>query len=86
MPVVSKFYGIVIRLLALRGLGPRVSAMYQDQEMVVDVETLRVVGGEGPERMRKLVVEWLMQHRAELLRVAGEAKRSGVIRPIPPLV
>lgn len=86
MPVVSKFYGIVIRLLTLRGLKPRVSAIYQDQEMVVDVESLRVVGGEGPERMRTLVVEWIIQNRAELMRAAGEAKRAGAVSPIRPLV
>jgi len=54
--------------------------------MVVDVESLRVVGGDGPDRMRTLVVEWIIQNRAELLRAAGEVKRAGVISPIRPLV
>ncbi len=36
MPVLAKFYGIVIRLMCLQNLGTRLHAFYEGAELVTD--------------------------------------------------
>lgn len=71
MPVLAKFCGIVIRLLSLRTLGPRIHAFYGDEELVVDLDDLRVVSGHMPDRIGRMVLTWARQHREEILAGLG---------------
>jgi hypothetical protein len=79
MPVLAKFCGIVIRLLTLRPLGHRIHAFYRDEELVVDLDEVRVVAGHAPERIVRLVLAWARQHRGEILREI-EAVRNNAAR------
>ena len=56
MPVIARFYGIVIRMLSLRAFGVRLHAFHGDREMVVDLKTLRVIEGKLPEAMQAMVL------------------------------
>ena len=67
MPVISRFYGIVIRLLHARNLEGHIVATYGDRELVVRLWPLRIVQGDAPTRVRELVLEWATQHQQELL-------------------
>lgn len=67
MPVISKFYGIVIRMLQVRAFAPRFHAIYEDSELVVELWPLRVIQGTAPGRVRDLVLEWAGLHQQELL-------------------
>jgi hypothetical protein len=67
MPVISKFYGIVVRLLHAQSLGAHIVATYGDTELVVRLWPLRIVQGDAPKRVRDLVLEWATQHQQELL-------------------
>jgi hypothetical protein len=67
MPVISKFYGIVIRMLRIGGLTARFHAIYGDTELVVSIWPLKIVQGDAPRRVRELVLEWAAQHQQELL-------------------
>lgn len=67
MPVLAKFSGIVIRLLCLGRFGPRIHAFYRDQELVIDLEDVRVLSGRLPDRFARIVLAWVRQHRQEIL-------------------
>lgn len=67
MTLISKFYGIGIRLICAPALGPRISAIYQNSELIVDIANLRVLDGTSPARVRDMVLEWARSHREELL-------------------
>ena len=67
MPVIAKFYGIVIRMLCARALGARIHAFYGDSELVVSLWPLRIIQGDAPQRVSELVLEWARQHQQELL-------------------
>ena len=67
MPVIARFYGVVIRMLSLRSFGVRLHAFHGDREMVVDLKTLQVIEGNLPEAMREMVLAWVRQHQRELL-------------------
>ena len=67
MPTISKFYGIVIRMMRLREFGARFHAIYENSELVVNLWPLKIVAGDAPARVKDMVLEWATQHQQELL-------------------
>jgi uncharacterized protein DUF4160 len=67
MPVISKFYGIVIRMLLARDLTAHFHAIYENTELVVSIWPLKIVQGDAPRRVREMVLEWAAAHQQELL-------------------
>ena len=67
MPVISKFYGIVIRILDARGLSAHFHAIYDNTELVVSIWPLKIIQGDAPRRVQEMVLEWAAQHQHELL-------------------
>lgn len=86
MPVLSKFYGIVIRMLTARGLHAQFHAFYGNSELVVDIWPLRVVQGDAPSRVREMVLEWATQHQQELLSAWHRSSFGRPPQAIAPLV
>jgi hypothetical protein len=79
MPVLSKFYGIVVRMLFAPLLGARFHAIYGNQELVVSIQPVAVIQGDAPPRVRALVLEWARQHQFEL--IAAWRRCQAGIRP-----
>jgi hypothetical protein len=67
MPVLSKFYGIVIRMLRAGSLNAHFHAIYDNTELVVSIWPLKIIQGDAPGRVREMVLEWASQHQEELL-------------------
>jgi hypothetical protein len=85
MPVLSKFYGIVIRMVCVRALSARFQALYGDSEVVVEIAPLRIVWGNAPARVCELVLEWAQEHQRELLEAWSRCRMAERPVPIPPL-
>jgi hypothetical protein len=85
MPVISKFYGIVIRMLMSRSLDARFHAIYGDHEIIVEIWPLRIVGGNAPERVRNMVLEWAAQNQLALMQNWNRAADGMVPQPVKPL-
>ena len=85
MPVISKFYGIVVRMLFARSFTARFHAIYGDTELVVAIDPLRIVQGDAPQRVRDLVMEWATQHQQELLEAWNRLNSAQQPKPIAPL-
>ena len=86
MPVLSKFYGIVIRMLCVRSLDARFHAIYQNCELVVGVWPLKIIQGDAPGWVREKVITWATQHQQELLAAwncCQYRQRPMVIAPLP---
>ena len=69
MPELSRFFGIVIRMFVEVGEPhhrPHFHAYYQEQSVVLAIDTLEVLGGELPKVQMRLVEAWAEIHRAEL--------------------
>ncbi len=80
MPVISMFYGIIIRLYFLdnqhRHL-PHIHAKYAEFEASIGIGDGEVLSGELPRKQLRLVQAWTELHRDELiadweLAVSGE--------------
>jgi hypothetical protein len=51
----------------VRAFPARFHAIYDDAELVVAINPLRIVEGNAPQRVCDLVLEWAAQHQRELL-------------------
>jgi hypothetical protein len=85
MPVISRFYGIVIRMLCARALAARFHAIYGDSELVVGIWPLRIIQGEAPGQVRELVLAWAGQHQQELLADWNRLQAGLIPHRIAPL-
>jgi hypothetical protein len=85
MPVLSKFYGIVIRMAFVRVFNARFHAIYGQCELIVGISPLRIIEGEAPGRVRDMVLEWATVHQTELLDAWNRCSVALPPLPIRPL-
>lgn len=86
MPEISRFYGVVIRMFFGDHAPPHFHAEYGDQEALISIKTLGVIGGRLPPRVMGMVVEWAALHQEELLEAwerASSLEPIGTIDPLP---
>ena len=71
MPVIARFYGILIKMYfaqAEHGI-PHFHALYGEHNGVFAIESLELLEGDLPPRAEKLVREWATPITAELLEM-----------------
>ncbi|MBC8001838.1 MAG: DUF4160 domain-containing protein [Opitutaceae bacterium] len=85
MPVLSKFYGIVIRMFFTKSFTPHFHAFYQGHELMVGIDDVDVIQGHAPGRVRDMVLEWAWSHQAELREAWRRCENSIPPRAIQPL-
>lgn len=85
MPVLSNFYGIVIRIFFTRSFVAHFHAIYRDYELVVGIEDIAVIQGEAPPRVHEMVLEWASAHQRELQEAWRRCEHAIPPRPIQPL-
>jgi hypothetical protein len=85
MPIISQFFGIVIRMYFNDHAPPHFHVEYNSFKAVVRIETREIVEGRLPRRVRALVLDWAAQHQAELLADWDLCRAKQQPRPIAPL-
>lgn len=71
MPVITRFYGIVIKMYfsqSEHGI-PHFHALYGEYNGVFSIETLEMIVGDMPKRSQKLILEWASQYQGELAKM-----------------
>ncbi|MGQ0815375.1 MAG: DUF4160 domain-containing protein [Gemmatimonadota bacterium] len=84
MPVICRFLGIVVYMNYNDHDPPHFHARYQDQEVVVEIER-GIVSGRMSVRALRLMLEWTMLHKTELLenwQLARQRKGLKAVRPL----
>jgi hypothetical protein len=66
MPVLAKFYGIVIRMVMHRTFGVHLHAIFGDAEMVIGLRPVRVIQGDAPAWVRAYALAWARKHENNL--------------------
>lgn len=84
MPVISRFFGIVVYMYWLDPAPPHFHARYQDEEATVEIETGAVAGNLNARALRMVQV-WRELHRAELLADWSLAESQRRLNRIEPL-
>ena len=69
MPVVSRFYGIIIKLYFNDHMPPHFHAIYGEYNAMFDMNSLEMLEGDLPNRAKNLVVEWATLHQNELIEI-----------------
>ena len=69
MPVVSRFYGIMIKLYFREHGVPHFHALYGEHNAMFAIDTLEMLEGDLPNRARRLVTEWAQQYQDDLRRM-----------------
>jgi hypothetical protein len=84
MPIISRFFGILIYMYWREHAPPHFHAKYQDDEVVIDIETGKVTGTMSARALR-LIEEWRMLHVAELRQEWELAEQNKQLFRIEPL-
>jgi hypothetical protein len=85
MPIISRFYGIVIRMFFADHSPPHFHAMYGENELVVAISPIRVLEGRASSRVQSMVLEWAALHQEELLLDWERCRNAEAPLPIEPL-
>ena len=85
MPVISRFFGIVITIYWNDHSPPHFHAKYSGDEAVLDMNTGAVIKGAFSKRSLALVEEWRQLHRDELNQNWELARQRKPLRYISPL-
>ena len=86
MPTISRFLGILIQMYWHDHAPAHFHALYEEFEVLIDVNTFEVIRGYMPRRVLALVLEWAQDHRQELLEDWELCTRNLPPKKIAPLV
>jgi hypothetical protein len=70
MPEICRFFGIIIRMFVeplAQHHRPHFHAYYQNDIAVIAVDKIELIGGNLPNRQKRLVEAWAEIHQSELL-------------------
>ena len=84
-PEISRFFGIVIKMLFDDHNPPHFHAEYGSDLALIDIRSLAVFSGRLPPRVTGLVIEWATLHQQELLADWDRARAREELQKIPPL-
>ena len=71
MPVLSRFYGIIIRMFFQQAEHnpPHIHALYGEDMAAIDIQTGEVLEGHLPPKALAMVREWSAIHKDDLLHM-----------------
>ena len=88
MPIISMFYGIIIRMYTIDDLHhtlPHLHAKYAEFEASIGIEDGETLAGKLPRKQLRLVQAWIEMHRDELLadwELASSGEQPYKIAPL----
>ncbi len=73
MPVLARFYGIIIKMYFLpkEHNPPHIHVMYNEETFSIAIKTMEIIDGElnPTKRVLSMVKEWITLHEDELLKM-----------------
>ena len=69
MPEICRFLGIIISMYFDEHNPPHFHVRYNEYRAVINIQTLNVMIGHLPAKVRGLVEEWAELHQSELMRM-----------------
>ncbi len=83
MPMLTSFYGIIIKMYFRQSEHnpPHIHAIYGEYIGIIDINTGNIIEGKLPDRALNLVKEWILIYQNELLKIWNTQK----FKKLPPL-
>lgn len=69
MPVIARFYGILIKMYFKEHGTPHFHALYAEYNGVFNIESIEMIEGDLPKRAQNLVKEWAEIYQKDLLEM-----------------
>ncbi|MBI1870651.1 MAG: DUF4160 domain-containing protein [Chlamydiae bacterium] len=85
MPIISRFFGILIAIYWNDHAPPHFHAKYGGEEAVIEIESGKIIKGSLSKRALGLVNAWRKIHVSELVDDWDRARKRSPLRCIPPL-
>ena len=88
MPIISQFYGIIIRIYfndSEKHHQEHIHVQYKEYDAVYSINNKSVLEGFIPSKQHKLVVAWMEIHNEELHALWNVSQNDGEIFKIDPL-
>ena len=88
MPIVSQFYGIIIRIYfndTEQHYLEHIHVQYNEYDAVYSIKNTKLLEGKLPKKQHKLVVAWMEIHQEELSALWKVSQNDGEIFKIDPL-
>lgn len=85
MPIISRFFGIIVRMFFNEHAPPHFHVEYAEYRAVINIRTLDVTEGKLPRRALELVQDWAELHRDELLKdwdLCQQHQQPEAIKPL----
>ena len=67
MPIISNFFGIIVRMFFNEHAPPHFHVEYAEYKASVNIQTLEIIDGKLSRRAQELVLDWAELHQIELL-------------------
>ena len=83
MPVISRFYGMIVKMffLASEHNPPHIHVVYGEYVGLIDIRNSEMLQGDLPSKALKIVQEWTTINRDALLKMW----ETQDIQPLPPI-
>ena len=88
MPIVSQFYGIIIRIYfndTEKHYLEHIHVQYNEFDAVYAIKDICILEGNLPQKQHKLVIAWMEIHKEELIALWKVSQKDGEIFKIDPL-
>lgn len=69
MPIIARFYGIIIKMYFREHGVPHFHALYGEYNGVFEIDSLEMMEGDLPIRAQKMIKEWANMYQDDLLDV-----------------
>ena len=71
MPIISNFYGIIIKMYVRESEHnpPHIHAIYNEYIGIIDLNTFKMLEGDLPNKALKMVQEWTENNQQALLKI-----------------
>ena len=83
MPILSVFFGIIVRMWHDDHPPPHIHVEYQGFEAFVEIRTGEMSAGRLPKKAAAIVKEWCLRHQVELMENWERAQRFESLERIP---
>ncbi len=69
VPIIARFYGIIIKMYFKEHGIPHFHAIYGEYNGIFSIETLEMIEGDLPNRAQKMIKEWGIMYKDELMKL-----------------
>jgi hypothetical protein len=83
MPTISIFFGIIIEMYWRDHAPPHIHVWHQGRTAIVSIATGEVMKGKLPNKARRIVRDWVDDHRAELMANWERGQNSELFEQVP---